>query len=175
MALKSRTEILNEGANADGASNEAILMAALNESQQEYKRLSGKLLLAFESYDKRIEALEAAVRASNKEKVQNYTEALKNASDEVLGDVQGELEALKGEVQKTVSSLQVARAKKEKESTLENIKIMAIVFAIIVAAFYVALLLYGWWYDIPEAVGGITQHNTLLEAINNGIYQLLQR
>lgn len=175
MALKSRTEILNEGANADGASNEAILMAALNESQQEYKRLSGKLLLAFESYDKRIEALEAAVRASNKEKVQNYTEALKNASDEVLGDVQGELEALKGEVQKTVSSLQVARAKKEKESTLENIKIMAIVFAIIVAAFYVALLLDGWWYDIPEAVGGITQHNTLLEAINNGIYQLLQR
>ena len=133
------------------------------------------MLLAFESYDKRIEALEAAVRASNKEKVQNYTEALKNASDEVLGDVQGELEALKGEVQKTVSSLQVARAKKEKESTLENIKIMAIVFAIIVAAFYVALLLYGWWYDIPEAVGGITQHNTLLEAINNGIYQLLQR
>lgn len=175
MALKSRKEILNEAANAEGASNEAILMAALNESQEEYKKLSGKLLLAFESYDKRIEALEAAVRASNKEKVQNYTEALKNASDEVLGDVQGELEALKGEVQKTVSSLQVARAKKEKESTLENIKIMAIVFAIIVAAFYVALLLYGWWYDIPEAVGGITQHNTLLEAINNGIYQLLQR
>ena len=175
MALKSRKEILNEAANAEGASNEAVLMAALNESQEEYKRLSGKLLLAFESYDRRIEALEAAVRASNTEKVQNYTEALKNASDEVLGDVQGELEALKGEVQKTVSSLQVARAKKEKESTLENIKIMAIVFAIIVAAFYVALLLYGWWYDIPEAVGGITQHNTLLEAINNGIYQLLQR
>lgn len=175
MALKSRKEILNEAAIAEGASNEAILMAALNESQEEYKKLSGKLLLAFESYDKRIEALEAAVRASNKEKVQNYTEALKNASDEVLGDVQGELEALKGEVQKTVSSLQVARAKKEKESTLENIKIMAIVFAIIVAAFYVALLLYGWWYDIPEAIGGITQHNTLLEAINNGIYQLLQR
>lgn len=175
MALKSRKEILNEAATAEGASNEAVLMAALNESQEEYKRLSGKLLLAFESYDKRIEALEAAVRASNTEKAQNYTEALRNASDEVLGDIQGELEALKGEVQKTVSSLQVARAKKEKESTLENIKIMAIVFAIIVAAFYVALLLYGWWYDIPEAIGGITQHNTLLEAINNGIYQLLQR
>ena len=175
MALKSRKEILNEAANAEGASNEAILMAALNESQEEYKKLSGRLILAFESYDRRIEALEAAVRASNTEKAQNYTEALRNASDEVLGDIQGVLEALKGEVQKTVSSLQVARAKKEKESTLENIKIMAIGFAIIVAAFYVALLLYGWWYDIPEAIGGITQHNTLLEAINNGIYQLLQR
>lgn len=46
MALKSRTQILNEEANAEGASSEAILMAALNESQQEYKRLSGKLLLA---------------------------------------------------------------------------------------------------------------------------------
>ena len=102
MALKSRKEILNEAANAEGADNEAILMAALNESQEEFKKLSGKLLLAFESYDKRIEALEAAVRASNKEKVQNYTEALKNASDEVLGDVQGELEALKGEVQEKV-------------------------------------------------------------------------
>ena len=168
MALKSRKEILNEAANAEGASNEAILMAALNESQEEYKKLSGKLLLAFDSYDRRIEALEAAVRASNTEKVQNYTEALRNASDAVLGDIQGELEALKGEVQETVSSLQGARAKKEKESTLENIKVMAIVFAIIVAAFYAALLLYGWWYDIPEAVGAT-------EAINNGIYQLLQR
>lgn len=169
MALKSRKEILNEAANAEGASNEAILMAALNVSQEEYKKLSGKLLLAFDSYDKRLEALEAAVRASNTEKVQNYTEALRNASDAVLGDIQGELEALKGEVQETVSSLQGARAKKEKESTtLENIKVMAIVFAIIVAAFYVALLLYGWWYDIPEAVGAT-------EAINNGIYQLLQR
>ena len=168
MALKSRTEILNEGANADGASNEAILMAALNESQQEYKRLSGKLLLAFESYDKRIEALEAAVRASNTEKEQNYTEALKNASDTVLGDIQGKLGTLKAEVQQTVQELQGARKEKEKNETLENIKIIAILFAVIVAAFYVALLLYGWWYDIPEAIGK-------LDAVNNGIYQLLNR
>ena len=156
MALKSRTEILNEGANADGASHEAILMAALNESQQEYKRLSGKLLLAFESYDKRIEALE------------NYTEALKNASDTVLGDIQGKLGTLKAEVQQTVQELQGARKEKEKNETLENIKIIAILFAVIVAAFYVALLLYGWWYDIPEAIGK-------LDAVNNGIYQLLNR
>ena len=168
MALKSRTEILNEGANADGASHEAILMAALNESQQEYKRLSGKLLLAFESYDKRIEALEAAVRASNTEKEQNYTEALKNASDTVLGDIQGKLGTLKAEVQQTVQELQGARKEKEKNETLENIKIIAILFAVIVAAFYVALLLYGWWYDIPEAIGK-------LDAVNNGIYQLLQK
>lgn len=175
MALKSRKEILNEAATAEGASNEAVLMAALNESQEEYKRLSGKLLLAFESYDKRIEALEAAVRASNAEKAQNYTEALKNASDEVLGDVQGELEALKGEVQETVSSLQVAKKKSDNNEKKEIAIFLVGVFVVVTAAFYVALLLYGWWYDIPEAVAGITQHNTLLEAINNGIYQLLQR
>lgn len=168
MALKSRTEILNEGANADGASNEAILMAALNESQQEYKRLSGKLLLAFESYDKRIEALEAAVRASNTEKVQDYTKALKKASGEVLGDIQDELETLKSEVQETVLSLQGAREKKEKSETLEMVQFLGGVFLAVAAAFYVALLLYGWWYDIPEAVGK-------LDAINNGIWQLLNR
>lgn len=171
MALKSRTEILNEGANADGASNEAILMAALNESQQEYKRLSGKLLLAFESYDKRIEALEAAVRASNTEKVQDYTEALSEAADKVLDDVQGELDTLKTEVQQTVWALQGAREKKEKNENLEMLKFFGIAFAVIVAAFYVALLLYGWWYDIPEAVGAVGK----LDAINNGIYQLLNK
>ena len=121
MALKSRKEILNEAANAEGADNEAILMAALNESQEEYKKLSGKLLLAFDSYDKRIEALEASVRASNTEKVQNYAEALRNASDAVLGDIQGELEALKGEVQETVSSLQGARTKKDTNEKKEII------------------------------------------------------
>lgn len=165
MALKSRKEILNEAATAEGASNEAVLMAALNESQEEYKRLSGKLLLAFDSYDKRIEALEASVRASNTEKVQNYTEALRNASDAVLGDIQGELEALKGEVQETVSSLQEAKTKKDTNEKKEMIIFLVVVFFVVVAAFYVALLCYGWWYDVPE----------VLEAVNNGIYQLLQR
>lgn len=171
MALKSRSKILSEAAQEEGASNEAILMAALNESQEEYKRLSGKLLLAFESYDKRIEALEAAVRASNQQQAQNYTEALKEASDEVLGDIQGELEALKGEVQETVLSLQGARKKKEKNETLENVQVAAVLFAVVTAGFYVALLLYGWWYDIPEAVGAVGK----LDAINNGIYQLMNR
>lgn len=168
MALKSRTEILNEGANADGASNEAILMAALNESQQEYKRLSGKLLLAFESYDKRIEALEAAVRASNTEKVQDYTEALSEAADKVLDDVQGELDTLKTEVQQTVWALQGARKQKEKDEFADNMKWLAGTFVVVALAFYVALLMYGWWYDIPEAIGK-------LDAVNNGIYQLLNK
>ena len=171
MALKSRKDILNEEATVEGASNEAILMAALNESQQEYKRLSGKLLLAFESYDKRIEALEAAVRASNTERVQNYTEALKTASETILGDIQGKLGTLKGEVQETVSSLQGARKKKDSNDIKEMVVFLAGMFVVVVAAFYVALVLYGWWYDIPEAVGAVGK----LDAINNGIYQLLNK
>lgn len=168
MALKSRTDILNEGANAEGASNEAILMAALNESQRKYEALSGEIL-------RRLEAVEASVTASNTEKAQNYTEALREATDTVMDDLGGDLEALKTEVQQTVWALQGAREKKEKSETLEMFKFFGIAFAVIVAAFYVALLLYGWWYDIPEAVKGVTNHNTMLEAINNGIYQLLNR
>ena len=171
MALKSRKDILNEEATVEGASNEAILMAALNESQEEYKRLSGKLLLAFESYDKRIETLEAAVRTSNTEKAQNYTEALKTASETILGDIQGKLGTLKGEVQETVSSLQGARKKKDSNDIKEMVVFLAGMFVVVVAAFYVALLLYGWWYDIPEAVGAVGK----LDAINNGIYQLMNR
>jgi hypothetical protein len=123
------------------------------------------LLISFESYDKRIEALEAAVRTSNIEKAQNYTEALKTASETILGDIQGKLGTLKGEVQETVSSLQGARKKKDSNDIKEMVFFLAGMFVVVVAAFYVALVLYGWWYDIPEAV----------EAINNGIYQLLQR
>ena len=168
MALKSRKDILNKEATAEGANNEAILMAALNESQEEYKRLSGKLLLAFESYDKRIEALEAAVRTSNTEKVQNYTKALSKASGEVLGDIQGELSNLKTEVQQTIRTLQGARKQKEKDEFADNMKWLAGTFVVVALAFYVALLMYGWWYDIPEAIGK-------LDAVNNGIYQLLNK
>lgn len=164
MSIRSKREILNEAANVDGASNEAILMAALNESQDEYKLLSGKIIMALNSYDKRIEALEAAVTASNTEKAQDYTGALKNASDAILGD-------LSSEVQQTIRSLQSARKENEKSETLDNIKIIAIAFAIIVSAFYTALILYGWWYDIPDAVEKLSA----IDAINNGIYQLLQR
>lgn len=168
MSIRSRKEILDQAANEEGASNEAILMAALNESQEEYRRLSEKILAAFHDYNSRLEAIEAAVRASNVEKAQDYTKALKGASETILGDIQGELEALKGEVQETVLSLQGAREKKEKSETLEMVQFLGGVFLAVAAAFYVALLFYGWWYDIPEAVGK-------LDAINNGIWQLLNR
>ena len=168
MALKSRTEILNTEANADGASNEAILMAALNESQQEYKRLSGKLLLACESYDKRIEALEAAVRASNEKKVVDIKKTLEKASEAVMGDITANMGKFNTEIRQSTYELQTAKKEAKKKAAQEELKSFLIEFAVVVAAFYVALLLYGWWYDIPEAVGKA-------DAINNGIYQLLNR
>lgn len=168
MALKSRTDILNEGANAEGASNEAILMAALNESQRKYEALSGEIL-------RRLEAVEASVTASNTEKEQNYTEALKNASDTVLGDVKKEITTFKAEIQEAVKALEGAKKKKKESDIRQTLTEFAVLIALIFVAFYVALLCYGWWYDIPEAVKGVTNHNNMLEAINNGIYQLLNR
>ena len=157
MALKSRTQILNEEANAEGASSEAILMAALNESQQEYKRLSGKLLLAFESYDKRIEALEAAVRASNEQKDMNIQEALKRASAAILEDVRTESAEYIKAMDAATARLNAAHKKKDDNDKKEIAIFLAGVFGVVFAAFYLSLLCYGWWYDIPEAVGGITQ------------------
>lgn len=90
------------------------------------------MLISFESYDKRIEALEAAVRTSNIEKAQNYTEALKTASETILGDIQGKLGTLKGEVQETVSSLQGARKKKDSNDIKEMV-------------FFLLVCLLSWW------------------------------
>lgn len=168
MSLRSKMQILDDNANSENATDSDILKAALVETQDKYNQLSAKLTMD-------MEALKAAVERSNREKDINIQSAMKNASEAILSDLQGKISVYMQEVEAKTKELQAAKVAKEKESTLENIKIMAIVFAVIVAAFYVALLLYGWWYDIPEAVGGITNHNNLLEAINNGIYQLLQR
>lgn len=164
MALKSRTAILNEAANTDGASNEAILMAALNESQRKYEALSGDIL-------RRLEAVESSVRASNSQTAIDVSQSLKNASETVLGDLKGVVEIYKAEVEQATERLQTATKKKDDNEKKEIALFLIGVFVVVAAAFYVALLLYGYWYDIPEAVGKLDAIN----AINNGIYQLLNR
>lgn len=165
MALKSRTQILNEEANAEGASNEAILMAALNESQAEYKRLSGQILM-------RLEAVEASVTASNAQKGADISAALKNASETILGDMRGIIDGYRAEVEKATADLQKARKRKEKDETADNAKWLAIAGAIIIGAFavggYIANYAWSAWYDVPETL-------SKMDAINNGIYQLLNR
>lgn len=168
MSLRSKMQILDDNANSENATDSDILKAALVETQDKYNQLSAKLTMD-------MEALKAAVERSNREKDINIQSAMKNASEAILSDLKGVVDSYKAEVEQATERLQAATKKKDDNEKKEIAIFLAGVFAIIVAAFYVALLLYGWWYDIPEAVGGITQHNTLLEAINNGIYQLLQR
>lgn len=168
MSLRSKMQILDDNANSENATDSDILKAALVETQNKYNQLSAKLTID-------MEALKAAVERSNKEKDINIQSAIKNASEVILSDLKGVVDSYKAEVEQATERLQAATKKKDDNDKKEIAIFLAGVFGVVFAAFYLSLLCYGWWYDIPEAVGGITQHNTLLEAINNGIYQLLQR
>ena len=171
MSIRSKREILNEAASAVDATEIDIFRAALNESQEKYNELSAKLIMGYDKLASDFEALEAAVRRSNSQKAMDVQEALKTALEAILEDMRGKVAAYVAEVEAATAKLQAAKKEKEKNDTWEGIKAMGIAFVVIVAAFYVALLLYGWWYDIPEAVRAVGK----LDAINNGIYQLLQR
>ena len=168
MSLRSKMQILDDNANSENATDSDILKAALVETQDKYNQLSAKLTMD-------MEALKAAVERSNREKDINIQSAMKNASEAILSDLKGVVDSYKAEVEQATERLQAATKKKDDNDKKEIAIFLAGVFGVVFAAFYLSLLCYGWWYDIPEAVGGITQHNTLLEAINNGIYQLLQR
>lgn len=168
MSLRSKMQILDDNANSENATDSDILKAALVETQDKYNQLSAKLTMD-------MEALKAAVERSNREKDINIQSAMKNASEAILSDLKGVVDSYKAEVEQATERLQAATKKKDDNEKKEIALFLAGVFGVVFAAFYLSLLCYGWWYDIPEAVGGITQHNTLLEAINNGIYQLLQR
>lgn len=168
MSLRSKMQILDDNANSENATDSDILKAALVETQDKYNQLSAKLTMD-------MEALKATVERSNREKDINIQSAMKNASEAILSDLKGVVDSYKAEVEQATERLQAATKKKDDNEKKEIAIFLAGVFGVVFAAFYLSLLCYGWWYDIPEAVGGITQHNTLLEAINNGIYQLLQR
>ena len=168
MSLMSVREKLNNAALEEGASKEDLLRAALAASNDRYEKL-------VQEQNARLDRLEAAVRASNEQKAIDLQGALKNAAEAILGDVRTESAAYIKAMDEAAARLNAAHKKKDDNDKKEIAIFLAGVFGVVFAAFYLSLLCYGWWYDIPEAVGGITQHNTLLDAINNGIYQLLQR
>lgn len=168
MSLMSVREKLNNAALEEGASKEDLLRAALAASNDRYEKL-------VQEQNARLDRLEAAVRASNEQKAIDVQGALKNAAEAILGDVRTESAAYIKAMDEAAARLNAAHKKKDDNDKKEIAIFLAGVFGVVFAAFYLSLLCYGWWYDIPEAVGGITQHNTLLKAINNGIYQLLQR
>ena len=168
MSLRSKMQILDDNANSENATDSDILKAALVETQDKYNQLSAKLTMD-------MEALKAAVERSNREKDINIQSAMKNASEAILSDLKGVVDSYKAEVEQATERLQAATKKKDDNEKKEIAIFLAGVFGVVFAAFYLSLLCYGWWYDIPEAVKGVTNHNTMLEAINNGIYQLLNR
>lgn len=172
MSLRSKKEILSDAAEE---SREGLLMAALQESQERYELNTGKILKALKDFNSRLNVLEGAVMASNEKKTVDLKKTLEKASEAVMGDITANMGKFNAEIRESTHELQTAKKEAKKKAAQEELKSLLMEFVVVVAAFYVALVLYGWWYDIPEAVKGITNHNTMLEAINNGIYQLLNR
>lgn len=172
MSLRSRREILNEAAAAKDASNEAVLMAALNESQEEYKRLSAQYLQEITRLKAEIEAARTFIEDSNKKEVVDIQAALQTALEAILGDMRGAVAAYITEIKTATAKLQAANQEKVENDKWENIKWMTILFVSVVTAFavggYIANYAWGYWYDVPETLDK-------LDAINNGVYQLLNR
>ena len=165
MSLMSKVDTLKAKAQQDGANELDLMRAALVESQERYNQPAAKITLMLQKYDKRIEALEAAVEASNRQKAINIQSAMNTASEAVLSNLKENIDKYKLEVDKATADLKTATKKKEKNETLEMIQFFGGAIAILAAAFYIALYLYGRWFD---TIGK-------LDAINNGIYQLLNK
>lgn len=162
-------DALNRKANEENASETDILKAALANNQEQYRELSERLIAEMQenmaNFDTRLKAIEAAITQSNKEKDINITSALQNASETIIGQMKGKFGELDTAINKSIKHLQDAQI----DAKNTDIKLLAIVFSIIVLAFSIGgcIANYTWgnWYDIPAKV----------DAINNGIYQLLQK
>lgn len=168
MSFRSNREILQEKANSENATDLDILKAALYESQEQYNTLARAVL-------NRLEAVEQSVRQSNDLAYINIDSAVKESVNGITGQIQATTQKAVADIEQYEARLKEAMAKQQKNDTREVIIVLGAFAVICFVAFYMALLCYGWWYDIPEAVQGVNNHNGLLEAINNGIYQLLQR
>ncbi len=160
-------ETLNKTANKENASENDILKAALANNQEQYRELSERLIEEMQNtmsdFDCRLKAIETAVTQSNKEKDINITSALQNASETVIGQMRGKLGEFDTAINKSIQHLKDAQIDAKNSDT----KLLAIIFAVFVLAFslggYIANYAWGNWYNIPDKIN----------AINNGIYQLL--
>lgn len=167
MSLMSKREALQAKAQQEGAVEVDVLRAALLESQERYNEQAANISLILQKYEKRIEALEGAVSASNRQSASDISEALENAADAILDGVRGKVSEYVAEVEAATNKLKAAKEEKSRNDRWENVKIGLIIFGVIVAAFaiggYFSNWLYGWWYDVPQK----------LDAINNAMWQLL--
>jgi hypothetical protein len=168
MSLMSKSDALRAKAQQEGASELDLMRAALVESQERYNKQAAEIALMLKCYDKRLEALELAVRQSNEQKRASVVSALEKASEALLEPLTAKINAYVGEVDKATAKFQAAKEEDAENNRWENIKWGTILFLGVATAFalggYIANVAWSAWYDVPEK----------LDALNNGIYQLLR-
>lgn len=160
---------LNEKANTENASENDILKAALMNNQEQYRELSERLIVEMQNtmsdFDCRLKAIENAITQSNREKDINIVSALESSSEAIIGQMRGKFDEFDRAIDKRIKKLEEAQL----EADSSTFKFTVIIVAILILAFgvggYVANYAWGNWYDIPDKI----------DAINNGIYQLLPK
>ena len=176
MSLMSKREALRAKAQQEGAAEVDVLRAALLESQERYNEQAANIALTLSKYEKRIEALEGAVSASNKQRAVDVSAALEKAAGEILEGVGGKVAGYAAEVEAATDRFRIVKEEKAQSDRLENIRWSAIIFGFVVGGFaiggYIANWVWGWWYDVPQQVQGIADK---VNAINNGMWQLLNK
>ncbi len=169
MSLMSKVDALKARTERDGANELDLMRAALVESQERYNQQAAQISLLLEKQNKRIEALERAVEQSNEQRQVNISTALKKASDALMEPMKRKIDAYVIEVDKATAKFQAAKNEKEENDSWENIKWGTILFLGVAAAFalggYIANMAWSAWYDVPEKI----------DALNNGMYQLLHK
>ena len=143
MSLMSKSDTMRAKGQQAGASEVEILRAALLEGQEQYSELSQELV-------SRLDALEAAVRASNAEKGMEVSAALENAVESVLARLRAkEEQEEQPEPAEGSESMTIAAA-------------AAFGAAVVAAALGNSLALWAWgrWYGVPAK----------LDAINNALW-----
>ncbi len=94
MSLMSKSDALRPKAPQEGAREMDLMRAALVESQERYNKQAAEIALMLQKYDKRIEALEKAVRESNEQRSINILSALERATTTIMGPVEGKMSGL---------------------------------------------------------------------------------
>lgn len=94
MSLMSKSDALKAKAQQEGANELDLMRAALVESQERYNKQAAEIALMLQKYDKRIEALEKAVRDSNEQRSINILSALEKASTAIMEPMEGKTSEL---------------------------------------------------------------------------------
>ena len=89
MSLMSKSDALRAKAQQEGASELDLMRAALVESQERYNKQAAEIALMLQKYDKRIEALEKAVKESNEQRSINILSALEKATEAIMEPMRG--------------------------------------------------------------------------------------